>query len=140
VAALRETVTMASITEFFDRAFHTIWQVLQEQGAQPTDPPVGIYYSTPAESVDMAAGFPTDREVSPAHGVETTTLPGGRAVEVVHAGSYDSLGETYGRLMQWVQEQGLAPGPMMWETYLTEPTPDGDPNVMRTRITWPLQD
>ena len=49
------------------------------------------------------------------------------------------MAQSYDRLMAFVREQGLSPGPLMWETYLTEPTPDGDPDAMRTLITWPLQ-
>ena len=140
VAALRETVPMTGLREYYDRAFHTIMGVIQGQGIQPTGPPVGIYYSMPTETVDMAAGFPTDREVTADAGVEATTLPAGRAVQLTHAGSYDSMAQSYDRLMAFVRDQGLSPGPLMWETYLTEPTPDGDPDAMRTLITWPLQD
>ena len=75
VAALRETVPMTGLREYYDRAFHTIMGVIQGQGIQPTGPPVGIYYSMPTETVDMAAGFPTDREVTADAGVEATTLP-----------------------------------------------------------------
>jgi effector-binding domain-containing protein len=139
VAALRETVPMTGLQAYYDRAFHTIMGVIQGQGVTPTGPPVGIYYSMPTDTVDMAAGFPVDREVTAESGVETTTLPAGRAVQAMHAGSYDSMTQTYDRLMAWVREQGLTPAPVMWETYLTEPSPDGDPDAMRTLITWPLQ-
>jgi effector-binding domain-containing protein len=64
-------------------------------------------------------------------------LPAGRAAQVMHTGSYDSMEQTYGRLMAWVQQQGLALGPVMWETYLTEPNEE-DPSSMQTLITWPL--
>jgi hypothetical protein len=30
------------------------------------------------------------------------------------------------------------PGPVMWETYLTEPKPGGDQGTIQTLITWPL--
>jgi effector-binding domain-containing protein len=55
----------------------------------------------------------------------------------MHTGSYDSMEQTYGRLMAWVQQQGLVLGPVMWETYLTEPNEE-DPSSMQTLITWPL--
>ena len=140
VAVLRETVPMAGLRDYYDRAYHTVMRVVQERGAAPTGPPVGIYYSMPTETVDVAAGFPVDHEVPPADGVTTDTLPGGRAVQVEHHGPYDSMVQTYTRLLEWVQAQGLSLGQVMWETYVTDPTPEVDPESMVTLITWPLAD
>ena len=39
--------------------------------------------------------------------------------------------------MPWLGEQGLVPAEVMWESYLTEPTPEA-PESMQTLITWPL--
>ena len=46
--------------------------------------------------------------------------------------------ETYGRLMAWLGEQGVAPGPLMWECYLNEPDP-ARPEASQTLIVWPLR-
>ena len=59
---------------------------------------------------------------------------GGRVARTVHAGGYDGLGEAWGSLIGWAAEQGLAPTGEMWEVYLTEPTPDGDPADNRTEL------
>ena len=65
------------------------------------------------------------------------TLPGGGIAQVLHVGSYGQLEETYGRLTPWLAGQGLTPGPMMWETYLTE-YDAAVPEATRTLIQWPL--
>ncbi len=70
-------------------------------------------------------------------GVTAETLPGGRIAQVLHVGSYDQLEATYGRLTPWLAGQGLTPGPMMWETYLTE-YDAAVPEATRTLIQWPL--
>ena len=56
----------------------------------------------------------------------------------MHVGSYDSLQQTYGRLMTWLESQKLRGGTVMWESYLTEPTPGQSQDTMMTRISWPL--
>ena len=95
----------------------------------------------PTDTVDVAAGFPTaGRIAAAAEGVVPFELPGGRAVQFLHVGSYDDLGEAYARMTAWMGEQGLTPADAMWESYLTEPTPDGDPAVNQTLITWPVRD
>ncbi|CAN5160062.1 hypothetical protein BH11ACT4_BH11ACT4_07320 [soil metagenome] len=91
----------------------------------------------PTDTVDVGAGFPSATLPAPADGVTGEMLPGGRAVQVLHQGSYDTLHETYDRLMPWLAEQGLTPGPVMWESYLNEPQPES-PDATRTLIVWPL--
>lgn len=136
-ALLRETVPMSALTEFFDRAFQASATALEQQGIPITGSPLGIYYSMPTDTVDVGAGFPSASLPADADGVTGEMLPGGRAAQVLHLGSYDTLSKTYDRLMPWLAEQGLTPGPVMWESYLNEPTPE-NPDATRTLIVWPL--
>lgn len=137
VAALRETVPMAEMPGFFERAFHATMAAAQEQGIAVVGPPVGVYFGMPGDTVDVAAGFPTALPVTASGGVAPLPLPGGRAVQILHVGTYDALEQTYGRAMAWMGEQGLRHGEVMWEVYLTEPTPD-DPESWQTLIVLPL--
>ncbi|HET7723447.1 MAG TPA: GyrI-like domain-containing protein [Propionibacteriaceae bacterium] len=138
VAVLRETVPMIELVDYFGRAYTTVSRVVSEEGAAIVGPPVGLYFGTPTHEVDVAAGFPTDRPVTGSDGVSAETLPGGRAVQILHTGTYDAMEATYGRLSAWLADEKLTPGPVMWETYLTEPDPAAPENA-QTLITWPVQ-
>lgn len=137
VAVVRETVRVDALPGFFDKAFGAVAQTAGAQGVPFAGPPLGVYFGMPTETIDVAAGFPTVRPVSPAAGVTTLTLPGGSAVQVLHEGTYDEMTVTYSRLMEWMAEHGLTPGAVMWESYLTEPDPDA-PEATRTLIVWPI--
>lgn len=138
-AVVRQRLPMSELTAFFDRVFDAVMTAAQEQEIAVTGPPFAMYFGTPSDTVDVAAGFPTGGVISETSGgVVPFELPGGRAVQVVHVGPYDRLGEAYERVTSWMGEQGLAPANAMWETYLTEPTPDGDPAANQTLITWPV--
>lgn len=139
VLLMRGSLPMAELPQFFDRAFPAVAQAMGEQGVPFIGPPVGVYFGVPAESVQVGAGFPIPGPMSASGELAVETLPGGRAAQVTHVGSYDSMMGTYDVLMTWMREQGLESAEVMWETYLTEPTPDGDPSAMRTLITWPVQ-
>lgn len=139
-AVLRATVAATALPEFFDRAYHAVADALERQGVGVAGPPMGVYHGMPGETVDVAAGFPTERTAVDAGDVTAVTLPGGRAAQVLHTGSYDDLADTYGRLVRWLGERGATPGPLMWESYLTEPQPGGDQSGLKTLITWPLAD
>lgn len=138
VAVVRETVPMADLTSYFDRAFHATMAAAEAQGVPIAGPPVAVYYGMPGESVDVAAGFPTAQPIAPDGAVTTAELPGGRAVQLLHVGTYDSLEQAYGRIMAWIGEQGLTPADVMWESYLNEPSPD-HPEESQTLITWPVE-
>jgi effector-binding domain-containing protein len=49
-------------------------------------------------------------------------------------GSYERLAEAYGHLYGWLAENGLEAGEIAWEQYLTEPEPNGDPELNETLI------
>lgn len=140
VALHRESVRMDELPDFFERGYHAIAAALESQGVLATGPPMGIYYGVPSDTVDVAAAFPTDRAVEATGDVASEILPAGDAARILHIGSYDSLQKTYDRLLSWLDEQGRRGGPLAWETYLTEPAPDGDQGSMQTLIVWPLAD
>lgn len=137
LAVVRETVPMNALGEFFGRAFSATMAAAQAQGVAVVGPPLGIYFGMPSDVVEVAAGFPTARPVQPGGGVTVETLPGGRAVQVLHRGPYDTMRQTYDRLMAWMGQQGLRPADVMWESYLNEPSPDA-PQDTETLITWPV--
>lgn len=71
--------------------------------------------------------------------VEATTLPGGPTAVAMHAGSYDTLGETYAEMERWMEKNGLAPGGAPWESYITDPADHPNAEDWRTEIYWPLK-
>ena len=138
VAMVREQAALGDMTDFFSRAFGQVMGAIGAAGAAVAGPPIGVYYAMEQGSADVGAGFPVSVDVS-ADGVQSAPLPGGRAVQVMHHGPYDTLEHTYGRLMDWLTEQELNPSPLMWESYLNEPDPDA-PEATQTLITWPLDE
>lgn len=138
VAVRRETVEMAKIRDYFDGVYGAVAGVVAEQGASIIGPAVAVYRGMSDVSADVAAGFPTDRPIEGTGGIAADTLPGGIAARHVHRGSYDGLAGAYETLLAWMGEHGHTPGEQWWEIYVTEPTPDADPQSMVTEIIWPL--
>jgi effector-binding domain-containing protein len=137
-AVLRERVPMGEMPAFFERAFHATMAAMQAQGVHPVGPPIGKYYGMPSDIVDVEAGFPASAAITAADGVTAGTLPGGKVVEAVHVGPFDTMQQTYDELTSWVRDQGLVPGEVMWETYLSDPEKEPDPATWRTQISWPV--
>ena len=138
-AVVNGVVPMAEIADFFDRSFSELAKVLDGQGVTPTGPAFARYAGPPGETADVEVGFPVQDLVSPEGGVQQSSLPAGRVARLVHAGGYDQLGDTWGRLEAWMAEQGLTPGADLWESYVTEPNPEMDPADLRTELFWTVQ-
>lgn len=137
-AVVRERVRLDQLPGFFSRAFREAAAALQAQGRHPSGPPFGKYTGMPTEAVDVEAGFPVSQPIAPAGEVVPGVLPGGRVVEAMHVGPYDTIQDTYAELRRYFAEHGLTPGEVMWEVYLSDPQRQPDPATWRTGICWPV--
>lgn len=133
----RDQITVDQITELFDTGFAAIGAA----GITPSGPAFAIYRGDPTAVFDAEIGFPVAEPLAatiegPAT-VHPSMLPAGPALTLSHLGPYDSLGESWGRLMGAVVALGT-PGATFIEVYVTEPTPGADPAAMRTDLFAPL--
>lgn len=138
VAVRRETVEMAKIRDYFDSAYQDVAAAIGQQDAGFAGPALAVYRGMPGDTVDVAAGFPTQRPVEPGNGIAAEQLPAGLAARHIHRGSYEGLADAYGTLLGWMERHDHTPGELYWEVYVTEPTPDARPDDMVTEIVWPL--
>jgi effector-binding domain-containing protein len=138
-AVIGAVVAMDELVGFFDRSFPRLASVISEQGVAIESPAFALYHGPPAEMVDLEVGFVTDRPVQPDGDVRVGSLPGGRVARLVHEGGYDQLGASWERLRSWIDARGLVPGDALWELYVTEPSPDMDPDRLRTELNWSLE-
>lgn len=132
-AVVDGVVAGAELPSFFDQAFQRLGGTLAQQGVVIIGPAFALYHAPVGETVDLEVGFPIGDHLTEVDGVRPGTLPGGRAAHLVHLGSYDGLGESWGKLTSWMTEQGHTPA-TLWEVYVTEPSPDIDPTTLRTDL------
>lgn len=137
-AVVRDTVAMNELPAFFDRTFGHLAETLGAQGVAFAGAAFACYHGQPTETVDLEVGFPTAQPVEAASDVIASSLPAGEVARVVHEGAYDHLGHSWGQLAEWIQAQGRVPGDTLWEIYVTEPTPDMNPDDLRTELNWLL--
>lgn len=104
-------------------------------GVTLVGPPVSVYHDPEfsPESIDVELIYPV---ASAAKGALATpggrtlgprAVPGGEAAVIVHVGPYDTLGEAYQALADWVGEHGYRPSGPPQEVYLTSPAEAGPP-------------
>lgn len=119
-AVVRDRVPHDGIADFLGRAFGTVMGAVAAGRHQVVGPPFARYRPAPDSGWDIEAGFPVDGPVE-AVGVESGRLPGGRAAQVMHRGSYDGIATTWQRAEAWMAEHGYAGTDAPWESYLDGP-------------------
>jgi effector-binding domain-containing protein len=137
-AVVRAQVPLEEIRAVFDRGFGEVVRVTREQGIAITGPPFGFYPRAPAETVEVAVGFPVSGPVTPDGDVTPFELPGGRIVTGIHVGPYERLEMSYNKLAEWAAAEGHSLAAQMWESYLTDPRAEPNPEAWQTRMSWPL--
>lgn len=139
-AVVAAVIPADQIVDHFDRSFGQVAAVIADQAIGIAGAAFALYHGLPGETVDLEVGFPVGRAVRPDMQVRPGELPGGRVARLVHHGAFDQLGSSWGRLQEWITEQGLTPGGDFWEVYVTEPSPDMDPADLRTELNWPVEE
>ncbi len=134
-----EGMRIEGLPAAFDSSYGPVMVALQGAGLHPVGAALAVYEGDPMAEFAVEIGFPVDRPLPAAvelDGVHVTAsgLPAGRLAVVTHVGPYDELGAAWGRFMGWVASQGLSPDDRYGEIYVTEPTPDGDPNLLRSDL------
>ena len=138
-AVVRGVVPMPEIRSFFDRSFTQLFGVIERQGAIVASPAHALYHGEPSTEADLEVGVTTEPLLEADGGVEVSELSGGRVARLIHEGSYDDLGASWEQLRRWITEAGHTPGEVVWEVYLTEPTPNADPVDMSTELNWIIE-
>jgi effector-binding domain-containing protein len=138
VAVVRSVVMLDAMPDFFGRSYHALSEELAKQGSQIAGPPFARYYGMPTDRVDVEAGFPVAAPITASGDVQPASMPAGRCYEATHVGPYDTLVETYNRVLQQMEADGVTPSEVMWEYYLTDPDDEPDPGKWQTRVCWPV--
>jgi effector-binding domain-containing protein len=138
VVGLREQVAATELAEFFRRAIPHVIAEFARIGIVPAGPPTAVYRHELGQKFDVTVGFPAGGLPAAASDLAVADLPAGRAVQVEHIGSYETLPAAYAALGAWFGTHQVRPPDVMWEEYLTGPD-TVEESAYRTRVVYPVQ-
>ncbi len=105
--------------------------------------PYNLYYDGEykSEDADIEVAVEVKAPVE-AEGVGCHSLPGGRAVTLVHKGRYENLGRSYQKVFEYIRDKGLESLLPSREQYLRGPGMifRGNPRRYLTRIVVPVKE
>lgn len=134
---VRTRTPMERLPEVLGPAWGQIMTYAGKVGAAPSGPPFVAYHNTDMQDLDLEIGLPFAQALGGEGDVQPGALPAGTAVETVHVGPYDRIGDAYEALEAWLKEHGRAPAGPPYEHYLNDPE-EVPPGELRTQIVWPV--
>ncbi len=132
--AKRVRAPLASVGASVQQAFAELYHRLEASNARPSGPPFLIADFPRDGYLEMEIGAPCAAPPPGGDGFEARILPRGRVAVTVHRGSYESIGELYPRLAEWIAANGLTMAGAPREVYLSPP---GEEPV--TEVAWPIR-
>lgn len=137
-AVIRLVIPRDKMGEVIGPAIEEIMQALAAQGVSPTGPVFAHHFRMDPKSFDFELGVPVDDPIAPAGRVEPGQRPAVSVARTIHHGPYDGLPEAWGEFHAWIEENGYAYAPDIWECYVDGPHSTPDPAKWRTELNRPL--
>jgi len=125
-----------------EKAIGQLIPTMENQRIFPTGPMLGVFYNSPEEvspeELEWEIGFPVTPQAEPLTPLQKKVWDYPLVASATHVGAYEKTGETYLKIFEWIEANDyMQVGPLM-EQYLTMPTPDTNPEDMRSGIWVPI--
>ncbi|HNW58329.1 MAG TPA: GyrI-like domain-containing protein [bacterium] len=135
-AALRQTVAIAGIPDFFTASFGRLMAATASKGLTMAGPPCGLYYTwdEKTQTTEIAAALPISGPKAIGEGIELVTLPKARAFVIDYYGPYDRSMLAYQAMDRYFARNNLRQSMPILEEYVTDPGTAPDPAKVLTRI------
>lgn len=133
--------TMGEIMPKFDKLFTDAYNAVLEQGLELAGTGFGYYYNYDEDNqtVSVQCGFPVASRGKSTDLVIARSFPEIRALKAVHTGPYEEFEVSYGKMMKYVQDNGIDITWEAFEFYLTEPGSEPLTSLWKTELYFPLK-
>lgn len=139
-AAIHVTVARSEMQQVFPPAYSELLSVLRDQGIRPSGPLLSYHLKMPSNMFDFEIALPVDADVKPSGRVIASEVPAFRVACCVYRGAMDGIGAAWGELRNWIEANGHAGKPLMWERYVVGPDSKLDQSEWQTELNWPLEE
>jgi AraC family transcriptional regulator len=138
---MRRRVSREEIAATLGECLPTVFGYAQQHGLALAGPPFARYPEVGMGSLVVEGGMPVTAlpDEEPGDGIESLTIPAGRAAVAVHRGPYEGLEQSHRAVEAWMRDADLWPAGPPWETYLTDPGDHPDPGTWETEIVHPVR-
>ena len=139
MVSIRTSCKVAEIGPVLGEILPEVFHYLDKRGVRPAGPPFTRYHSFDGTNCEIEAGMPV-AEPQPDEGrITAGELPGGPTATTVHVGPYEDLPSAHDALDAWLKANGKKSRGPQWESYVTDPGEEPDPQKRQTELLWPVE-
>lgn len=131
-------IPRAEIQQVMGPGIQELMATVAAQGITPVGPVFSHHFRMDPEFFEFEVGVPVAKPVKPQGRVKPGQLPGATVARTTYRGGYEGLGAAWNDFDTWVQAEGYAPAPDLWECYTAGPESGPDPATWRTDLYRPL--
>jgi effector-binding domain-containing protein len=137
--SIRTSCRVAEIGPVLAEILPEVFYYLDKLGVRPAGPPFTRYHSFDGTLCEIEAGMPVSEPQQSEGRVVAGELPGGAVAATVHVGPYEDLPAAHDAIDAWIKENGKKSRGPQWESYLTDPGEEPDPQKRETELMWPVE-
>lgn len=134
-AAIRKTVPISRITDYYRKNMETLGKRAQELNLQP-GVPCSLFFSwdLKTKETDMASAIPVPEGTKAAGGFEIITLPAARAAYADYYGPYSKIDNAHVAVRNFIKDKNMKIVPPAIEMYITDPQKEKDSSKWLTKV------
>jgi AraC family transcriptional regulator len=153
--AAQEEISVREVTSFtylclphkgpftdFQEVLGNLMLNMRQQNIVPGGPMIGVYYSTPdlvkPEELEWEIGFPITPQTLVQAPLQKKQWIFTTVATAVHKGPYETSGETYQKIAEWLDQNNYESAGPILERYWTDPS-QVRPEELKTEIWAPVR-
>jgi len=138
--SVRDTVSQQEMNNIHGKVYAQINQYMDTEGIESNEPPLVIYHFWSDTLIDIEIGIPVNDSTIIGNGkIKINKLNSGNIVTAIHYGAYDRLPETYFGINEWMRKNKVVVIGPPWESYITDPSTEPNPEKWKTAIFFPIE-
>lgn len=139
IVSIRGRPAHEEVANFFDRSYSALFAHVARHGGQLAGPALSCTHARDETHMDVEVALPLRAPIEGHGEIVAGEIAPVEAAVTEHVGSYATLGETYGALLDYAHSQGREAAGMGYEFYLDNPS-EVPVERRRTRIALPLRE
>jgi effector-binding domain-containing protein len=139
LALIHATVPRNEVQSVMGPGLQELLAAIKAQGISPAGPWFTHHLKMDPAVFDFEICVPVTAPVAGVGRVRPGDMPVVTVARTIYRGPYEGLGAAWGEFSAWIEANGHATRPDLYESYLAGPESSPDPSTWRTELSKPLR-
>ncbi len=137
---VRVEANMQQMSDAMSSSFGKLMEYIEKAGTEMAGMPFAIWYQyEDTTKFVFECAIPVTSKVKGEGDIRFFSTYAGKVVTANHWGDYSTTGNSWGKIMKYLDEKQLQPNGDPYEVYITDPTTEPDPSRWLTELYFPVK-